>query len=1257
MVGTLDDDPALADIPTYVLAKYTSTGSRFRCWHFEHPMHGYFIEAVKAMLILALVCPNFDCFVPLPKEREPIMKLLEETIATDGFEKYPADWETNFESKLTVESSLPYEEYTGPIEKSGNDQRQYRLVRLPNNLTALCVQDADTKVAAASLSVNVGSSANPIELQGLAHFLEHMLFLGTEKYPKEGEYDAYLSKNSGKYNAYTSFIETNYYFHIFNDALEGALDRFAQFFISPLFNADCVDRELKAVDSEYKGNLQSDPRRTYQLVARTANSTHPFSWFPTGNTGSLKGAAEELGLDLREELIKFYHKYYSADIMRLVVVGNHSLDVLSEWVTSKFSAIKSKGITKPMINEHPIDKTVLGKVVHYKTVCEMYELKLQFALPELKSTYGAKPFAFINALISHREAGSIYSLLSKNGWATAISAYSSGMCDDGFGTYTIDIAATPEGLENYEAIVNIIFGYIKMLVESGPQEWYYQELAQISKAKFDFKDKEEAENYARSLSSCGHSQYVPPHEILSHGSLFTGFNADLISKGLRYLNPGNYRLFIGAQEHKAVECKLEEKHYSILHHVADLPLHMISDVKCSRSVAKMLHLPGRNKFLPENLSVTKPATPTDTPALEPVLLRKNDKFEVWFKQDDQFFTPHGHIGIAISSESVDSSPVNHLLSTLLCELVSAELQEQLFSALLANSNFSIGHGMGSITVGVSGFSSGLPLLLKTVLQKLKTFKVDAQQFSIYLAKVERNLQSKRQDNPMQCLYKLLNAVNAVPGFDQDMLEEALKGITLDGLQAHIESLFSKAYVKMLVSGNYTQEVALDTSNQVFDILQHQPVPEFLINTHRTLNIESGYYIQNVPISDQKCLNSAAVCVFYCGSVDDTRDAVTLRVLRHLVHSACFAQLRTSEQLGYRVGARLDYNKSGKEMLMIVLEGESNPVYVTRRINEFIRQYRQKLQELTAEEFESSVQSLISLMQEKLKSIDDEFDRLWAHINSNKYKFDALDKDVEHLKQLSKNDLLAFWDKYMSEDTAQGYTRLDMQMWSTKIWQPTADEFEMYPSTMLALYGCLRSAGHTGLTIADVQSFVSSADASSSIESLLAELSELYLSKQAPSVSSETVEVTNTTVSDVEEPRIVFESSSKIATALQMTISAANEAPRFATLSKTNFANIDMKQSPEGIWLINDYTQFKSTQALHGLPIPVRKLNPAIPEPVLTEVEKPAETTDEKPQPSTNKSVDAPRSFSNAYGMISGRLGLWRQAWKKHDQPTTTTSSK
>ncbi|KAJ1912514.1 hypothetical protein LPJ71_002702, partial [Coemansia sp. S17] len=141
---------------------------------------------------------------------------------------------------------------------------------------------------------------------------------------------------------------------------------------------------------------------------------------------------------------------------------------------------------------------------------------------------------------------------------------------------------------------------------------------------------------------------------------------------------------------------------------------------------------------------------------------------------------------------------------------------------------------------------------------------------------------------------------------------------------------------------------------------------------------------------------------------------------------------------------------------------------------------------------------------------------------------------------------------------------------------------MYPGTILALYGSLRSEGHMGLSIANVQSFVPSADASSSIESLLAELSALYVTKQTPSVSNETAEVLDTTVVNVEAPGIVFESLSKIASALQMAISSADDAPKYATLSKSNFANIDMKQSPEGIWLINDYKQFQHTQALHGI---------------------------------------------------------------------------
>lgn len=70
--------------------------------------------------------------------------------------------------------------------------------------------------------------SDPKELPGLAHFCEHMLFLGTEKYPLENEYSKYLSEHGGSSNASTSSDHTNFFFDITNEFLPGALDRCAQ---------------------------------------------------------------------------------------------------------------------------------------------------------------------------------------------------------------------------------------------------------------------------------------------------------------------------------------------------------------------------------------------------------------------------------------------------------------------------------------------------------------------------------------------------------------------------------------------------------------------------------------------------------------------------------------------------------------------------------------------------------------------------------------------------------------------------------------------------------------------------------------------------------------------------------------------------------------------------------------------------------------------------------------------------------------------
>ena len=97
---------------------------------------------------------------------------------------------------------------------------------------------------------------DPEDMPGLAHFLEHMLFLGTETYPTENAYSSYLNAHGGHSNAYTDQEDTVYYFDVLNQGFDEALNMFSSFFTCPLFTESATARETNAVDSENQKNLQ-----------------------------------------------------------------------------------------------------------------------------------------------------------------------------------------------------------------------------------------------------------------------------------------------------------------------------------------------------------------------------------------------------------------------------------------------------------------------------------------------------------------------------------------------------------------------------------------------------------------------------------------------------------------------------------------------------------------------------------------------------------------------------------------------------------------------------------------------------------------------------------------------------------------------------------------------------------------------------------------------------------------------------------------
>lgn len=106
------------------------------------------------------------------------------------------------------------------------DRRLYRHINLPNQMKVLLISDPHCHNATAALSVNVGNFDDS-EVKGIAHYCEHMLFLGTEKYQDEKEFGMFIQQHGGENNAHTGADYTTFYFTIGTEAFEEALDRFS----------------------------------------------------------------------------------------------------------------------------------------------------------------------------------------------------------------------------------------------------------------------------------------------------------------------------------------------------------------------------------------------------------------------------------------------------------------------------------------------------------------------------------------------------------------------------------------------------------------------------------------------------------------------------------------------------------------------------------------------------------------------------------------------------------------------------------------------------------------------------------------------------------------------------------------------------------------------------------------------------------------------------------------------------------------------
>ncbi|KAL1964359.1 hypothetical protein VTN77DRAFT_7044 [Rasamsonia byssochlamydoides] len=932
------------------------------------------------------------------------------------------------------------ERITDRLEKPELDDRSYRVIRLPNKLEALLVHDPDTDKASASANVNVGNFSDEDNMPGMAHAVEHLLFMGTEKYPKENAYNQYLASHSGSSNAYTGATETNYFFEVAATAedqgtngqltptesgsasssssnlvppLYGALDRFAQFFISPLFLESTLDRELRAVDSENKKNLQSDIWRLMQLNKSLSNPRHPYHHFSTGNLQTLRDEPQKRGIEVRSEFIKFYKKHYSANRMKLVVLGRESLDELERWVVELFSEVENKDLPQNRWDDvQPFSPENLCTQIFAKPVMDSRSMDIYFPFLDEDDLYESHPSRYISHLIGHEGPGSILAYIKAKGWANGLSAGAMPICP-GSAFFTISVRLTEDGLQQYREVVKVIFQYIAMIKERPPEQWIFDEMKNLAEVDFRFKQKSPASRFTSRLSSVMQKPY-PREWLLSGSNLLRKFDPEAISHALSYLRADNFRLMIVSQ-HFPGNWDSKEKWYGTEYKVEKIPEDFLSDIRgalASTPETRIpdLHMPHKNEFIPTRLSVEKKDVPQ--PAKAPKLIRHDDHVRLWYKKDDRFWVPKATVHVTLRNSLVWATPANHVKAKLYCELVKDALVEYSYDAELAGLDYNLSASIFGLDISVGGYNDKMSVLLEKVVTTMRDLVISPDRFKIIKERLTRAYRNAEYQQPYYQVGDLTRYLTAEKTWINEQYAAELEHVEAEDVSAFFPQLLQQNHIEVLAHGNLYKEDALTMTDIIESTFRSRPLPQSQWHVRRNIIFPPGSnYIYERTLKDPENVNNCIEYYLFLGSITDTVLRAKLLLFAQMTEEPAFDQLRSKEQLGYVVwsGARYSATTVGYR---VIIQSERTADYLDSRIDAFLSSFGETLESMTEEEFEGHKRSIINKRLEKLKNLGSETSRFWSHIGSEYFDFVQHEIDAAAVRALTKPQLLEFFRLYI-----------------------------------------------------------------------------------------------------------------------------------------------------------------------------------------------------------------------------------------------------
>ena len=866
------------------------------------------------------------------------------------------------------------------MKQSPNDFKKYRSVTLENGLRVLLVHNEETDKCAAALAVNVGHFNDPTDRQGMAHFLEHMLFLGTKKYPDGSEYQKFISQHGGSNNAWTATEHTCFYFDIHHQYFAEALDRFSQFFISPLLADEFIAKERKNIEAEFKLKLKDDIRRLYDVHKETINQRHPFSKFSVGNVDTL---ADRNGESIGKEINRFFEQYYQANYMTLAIEGPQTLEELTRLAKKMFAGIKNNQSTITPITEPLYLSENQSIYLNVKPVKNDHQLIISFAMESIDKFYQDKPESVLAYLIGHEGAGSILAALKQKQWAMGLTA-GSGINGSNFKDFNISISLTELGETCIDEIISIVFSYIGLLKSEKLPPFYYQEKQAIAELSFTYHEKTSPLDNVSQLVI--NMQHYPCEDYIFGDYIMSGMVDKNISLLLSYLNADNMRVIHVSQKNHFSQTSFW---YQVPYHVSKISPEKLTHWRdlstpnhADFNVNDTLFLPQANPYITGDPFIYDSVEKNPEIDTLPIKIEDSSGLAVWYKQDTTFKVPKGYIYLGIDSPYSIKSVETIAMTRLFVDLYTNTVVEENYDAELAGIHYHLYAHQGGITLQLSGISENQPKLLEKLLYRLTHHKTCQNNFNLFKYQLIKHWQNSDKSKSISQLFSTLSSLMQPNNPNADQLSEALTQITFSQYQDFCQKLFKQTTIEVLIHGNWL----INHANSI--------VADIKLAFDNNYNNKHAVQCPVVDINNKKTLilpmqipehDHASVVYTPLPTRDENLIALAMAT-SHLLSPLFFQEMRTEKQYGYLVGVGYVPINRYPGIAFYIQSPHTDAIALTKAIDEFITDSLKMLSEISDDNWLNLINGLAGQLQEKDNNLRIKSQRYWAAICNNDLTF-------------------------------------------------------------------------------------------------------------------------------------------------------------------------------------------------------------------------------------------------------------------------------